>query len=61
MKKKMTKKEHIQRHEELHNFFDELIADFIIHNPEKFLNNTTINELTEWSFYQTKNPTENKD
>lgn len=52
----MNEEEHKKRHIELHRKLDELLADFIRHTnglPSK----TTIMELLEWSFQQTKNPT----
>ena len=52
----MTKKEHIKKHKELHASLDELLADFITHT-EKFPSQATIMELIDWSFEQTKNPT----
>ena len=53
----MNKEKHKKRHKELHKYLDELIADFIIHNDNKFLNNTTIMELMKWSYQQTQSPT----
>ena len=51
----MKKNEHKQRHLELHNSLDELVADFITHTgnlPSK----STIFELMIWSHEQTENP-----
>lgn len=56
----MTRKEHIKRHEMLHERLDELAADFLKHN-EKLLSKTTIMELIEWSFKQTTNPDTTED
>ena len=53
----MTKEEHKQIHIELHQAFDQLIADFISHT-NKFPSTTTLHELIEWSYEQTINPTE---
>jgi len=53
---KMNRDEHIKRHKELHERLDELVADFITHTqglPSK----TSLMDLMEWSFEQTKNPT----
>ncbi len=53
----MTRDRHITRHKELHQSFDELIADFIGHTkglPSK----TTVMELMEWSHKQTLDPDE---
>ena len=54
----MTPEEHKKRHEELHQAFDQLLADFIVHNTDKLLSNTTVLELVEWSHRQTIAPTE---
>lgn len=53
----MDKEEHKQRHEILHKELDELLADYIRHTG-KPISNTTLLELMEWSFKQTKKPTE---
>jgi hypothetical protein len=53
----MNDKKHIDRHNELHQKFDELFADYIAHNPDK--SNFTkhpIMDLMEWSFKQTQGP-----
>jgi len=56
----MTKKEHQQRHIKLHKSLDELVADWLdqqdLKNNKSF-SNTSIMELMEWSYHQTKNPT----
>ena len=57
----MNKEKHIERHLELHKALDELAADWLDNQPtesEKLFSNTTIMELMEWSYEQTKNPTE---
>jgi hypothetical protein len=53
----MTLDQHIARHQMLHRSFDELVADFIMQNDGKMFTNTTLLELVEWSFQQTKFPT----
>jgi len=53
----MTNEEHIERHKELHQALDELLADFIQHTsalPSK----TTVLELMQWSHAQTIDPTD---
>lgn len=53
----MTREEHIERHKMLHEYFDELLADWISHTsnlPSK----ATVYELMQWSYRQTINPTE---
>lgn len=56
----MTKKQHKERHELLHKELDELLADFILHNPGKMVTRITMMEFMEWSFRQTVNPTGEK-
>ena len=56
----MEKKKHIKRHKELHRHLDELLADFLRHNNDRGLSNTTLTELMKWSYEQTINPTEQK-
>lgn len=51
----MTLDAHKRRHQELHYFFDELVADFIARTG-KLISQTTILELMERSNEQTKNP-----
>lgn len=51
----LTKEEHKKRHIELHQKFDELIADFIF-NTKKLPLKTTLKELIDWSHKQTINP-----
>jgi hypothetical protein len=53
----MTPEEHKQRHIELHKALDELVADYIQHT-DKFITNTNLQQLIEWSFKQTLDPTE---
>jgi len=52
----MTHDEHQARHQVLHEAFDELIADYLRWNRGKRPGNTTMLELMEWSFLQTRNP-----
>ena len=47
--------DHKIRHQELHNKFDELFADFIEHTKGGM--SSTIKDLIEWSYSQTKEPT----
>lgn len=54
----ITSPEHKARHVELHKSLDELLADFIRHNPGKYPSETTILEFLRWSNEQTTNPTE---
>lgn len=49
---------HKARHKFLHEAFDELVADFILHNIDKSLGNTTVMELMIWSYRQTCKPDE---
>lgn len=53
----MTPEEHKQRHAELHQNLDELVADFII-DTDKLPSKTNILELITWSYQQIKDPTE---
>jgi len=52
----MTPEEHKAQHEVLHKFLDELVADFVQHNPGRYLAQTTIMELVQWSHSQTVDP-----
>lgn len=58
----MTHDEHKARHVELHRLYDEnageLLADYLRHNPDKGLRNTSLMEFMEWSHSQTIEPTE---
>jgi hypothetical protein len=51
----MTNLEHIQRHEELHKAFDELLADYLLYS-EKLPSEITVFELMKWSYIQTQEP-----
>ena len=53
----MKTKEHKLIHISLHKNLDQLIADFIFHT-EKLLSETSVMEFLEWSYTQTKEPTE---
>ena len=52
----MDSEDHRARHEMLHRYLDELIADFISHTgsmPSK----TTLMQFMVWSYGQTESPT----
>lgn len=55
----LTSDEHKARHKQLHKAFDELLADWMHHHPDRtsFLN-APVSELMRWSFEQTQEPTE---
>lgn len=55
----MNELNHKQRHQELHKAVDELLADFLVHNPGKVPSGMTVMELIEWSHQQTQEPTPN--
>lgn len=55
----MTKQEHIAKHQELHKCLDELVADYIAHNPNDLLSNNSIMTLIQWSHTQTQENTIN--
>ena len=57
--KKISREEHIARYGEFHKCLDELLADFFTHT-ERWAGETTLLEFIEWSYTQTKNPTEAK-
>ena len=50
---------HKERHIELHKYLDELVAAFITKTGQ-MPSDSTIMELMQWSYKQTKNPNENK-
>lgn len=54
---KTQREAHKERHGELHQMFDELVADFILHTG-KLPSQTTLKELMDWSYLQTLNPEE---
>lgn len=56
----MTKEEHRFRHQELHEALDELVADFIIHNPDRVPSKATVLELMHWSAQEKEEPTDNR-
>lgn len=47
----MTKAEHIEQHKKLHNSFDELLADYLLHTDGSIYD--TLLNLIEWSHKQT--------
>jgi hypothetical protein len=49
----MTREEHLKRHKELHAMLDELLADYVGKTGKRF-STSTIMELIEWSYRQTK-------
>lgn len=53
----LTREEHIARHKLLHQHLDELLGDWI-GQTGKLPSKSTVFELMEWSFEQTKNPTD---
>lgn len=54
----MNKAEHLQRHTELHEALDELVADMITETETMRPSNTTVMELMEWSASQIRNPSD---
>jgi hypothetical protein len=49
---------HKQRHKELHHALDELFADYIEQHPDEHnFTQMPLIKLIQWSFAQTKNPT----
>jgi hypothetical protein len=55
----MNQAEHKARHEALHKSLDELLADFIMHNPGKRLRETSLMDFLQWSASQMANPSVN--
>jgi len=55
----MNKEQHKQKHIKLHRSLDELLADFIIHTGKR-PSETSLMELLDWAFEQTKEPTANE-
>lgn len=51
----MNEEAHIERHKLLHQYLDELIADYV-RLTGKHLNDTSIMEFMRWSHGQTINP-----
>ena len=51
----MKNKKHRQRHIELHNALDELVADYIV-QADKLPSESTIMDLMKWSYVQTVKP-----
>ena len=56
----MTREERIEKHKILHLNLDQLVADWITHNPSKNLTSSTIMDLIVWSSFQRTNPSEEK-
>jgi hypothetical protein len=54
----MTHEQHKARHRELHEAFDELIADYLRWHRGSLPSTTTCMDLMKWSFDQTKEPTQ---
>lgn len=54
----MNREEHIERHKELHNKLDELVADFIS-TTNNLPSKTTLMDFMAWSHEQTINPEDN--
>jgi hypothetical protein len=54
--KRLSKKQHRERHQLLHQHFDELMADFLYHHKDKLPSDTTLEELMIWSHQQTIDP-----
>lgn len=52
-----AKQAHQNRHKELYNNLDELYADYLAQHTGKLPSNTTVLELLQWSYQQTKEPT----
>lgn len=55
----MTPQEHKERHQMLHRYLDELVADWITHT-QKRPSQATVLELMKWSAQQTQNPTDHE-
>jgi hypothetical protein len=45
-------------HKTLHRYFDGLVACYLRSNPQRLPGNTTVLQLMEWSYEQTKGPDE---
>ena len=54
----MNNKDHIETHMKLQKALDDLIADWVFHNPDIRLKSTPVIELMEWAYSQTITPTE---
>ena len=57
---KMTQQEHKDRHFELHQRLDELLADYI-GSTGRLPSETTLMEFLEWSYRQTIEPDHGKE
>lgn len=53
----MTTEEHKARHEELHRSLDELLADWL-NNDATASSKRSVFDLLEWSYGQTRQPSE---
>lgn len=51
---------HKQRHEALHKALDELVADFLEHNPNARPSTTSVLDLMQWSAREVAQPTPDK-
>lgn len=51
----MNDEEHLNRHKELHKYYDELVADYIF-SEKKILSKTNLMELMIWSYQQKNKP-----
>jgi len=49
----LTLDQHLERHVELHKMLDELVTDYI-NNTNNNLSNSSIMDLIQWSYSQTK-------
>ena len=54
----MNHDEHVARHRVLHEALDEIVADYLRWNPGRPSSDVTVEELIEWSYKQTLNPSE---
>ena len=54
----VEKSEHQARHEALHSALDELVADWLLHNPGKRPTTSSVFDLMMWANEQRKSPTE---
>lgn len=58
VRKAYQTEKHRARHIELHQAFDELLADYLSHHSGKRPSDTTLLELMAWSHGQTVEPSE---
>jgi len=52
---RISKEQHKKRHVMLHKHMDELLGDYI-HHTGKWISNSTIWNVIDWSFKQTATP-----